>query len=204
MHYVLNQSQMFRAANQTTWTKPNRDPLSMDLFGGLGTLFLPKGAAVTNMCSPQCGCNVVKSRDGKNTTLNQMYTSTQLFTWNIINDARCETWSTQQKCKGSISLLWIKSISMIKHHKLKEDGRTMTILCALMSSGASMIINIVALMPHWKSLSNTSEGGSSFVITIYNSLDLNAQLVRRKKKDVDLSSLQDGFWNSKPKFAWRA
>lgn len=75
---------------------------------------------------------------------------------------------------------------MIKHHKLKEDVvccSTVTILCALMSSGASMIINGLALMPHWKSLSNTSEGGSSFVITIYNSLDLNAQLVGRGEKE---------------------
>lgn len=59
---------------------------------------------------------------------------------------------------------------------------TASILCTLMSSGGSMIINRVALMPHWKSLFNTSEGGSSFVITIYTSLDLKAWLARRKKE----------------------
>lgn len=73
----------------------------------------------------------------------------------------------------------------------------MTILCALMSSGASMIINEVALMPHWKSLSNTSEGDSSFVITIYNSLDLKAQLVRCGEKSLFLLLFKIVFRNQK-------
>lgn len=84
---------------------------------------------------------------------------------------------------------------MIKHHKLLAQ-RAVTILCTLMSSGASMIINRVALMPHWKSLSNTSEGVSSFVITIYNSLDLKAWLVRRRKRK-DIYSSRRFFINQK-------
>lgn len=45
-----------------------------------------------------------------------------------------------------------------------------------------MTILWVALMSSWKSLSNTSEGASSFVLTIYNSLSLNARLVGREIK----------------------